>query len=299
MKKILIIVSFALLVLVGCSNESTDKLTVAVSIVPEETFVKAVAGDLVDIVVMIPPGSSPANYQPSPQEMAKFNESKVYFHIDVAAEKHILQSVNDDVKLIDLAERVDEIYPARFFEDHDEDLDHDEHDEDLDHEGHNHIGRDPHIWLSPKRAMVMIEVIRDELSSIDPDNKEIYAENADAYLSSLESLDQYLKSSFSDENSKFIMYHPSMGYFADDYDLEMYAIESEGKQATAKDLEDVIVLAKSENIKYVFYQEEFDASQAEIVAKEIDGETIKVAPLSGDYINNLKSIATKMLSTFE
>ncbi len=311
MKKILIVVSIALLVLVGCSNESADKLTVAVSIVPEETFVKAVAGDLVDIVVMIPPGSSPANYQPSPQEMAKFNESKVYFHIDVAAEKHILQSVNNDVKLIDLAERVDEIYPARYFEEHEEDLDHDEHDEDLDHdehdehdedldhEGHNHIGRDPHIWLSPKRAMVMVEVIRDELSSIDPDNKGIYAENAKAYLLSLESLDEYLQSSFDDGNSKFIMYHPSMGYFADDYDLDMYAIESEGKQATAKDLEDVIVLAKSENIKYVFYQEEFDASQAEIVAKEIGGETIKVAPLSGDYINNLKSIATKMLSTFE
>ncbi|MCH4885941.1 ABC transporter substrate-binding protein [Acidaminobacter sp. JC074] len=326
MKKLIIILSIMMLALVGCSDNTSDQLTVAVSIVPQETFVKAVAGDLVDVVVLIPPGSSPANYQPSPQEMAKFNESKVYFHIDVAAEAHILESVNDDVKLVDLAEFVDEKYPARYFEeghdhedehdaDHEDehDADHeDEHDadhedeHDADHEDeaasehdHDHSGRDPHIWLSPKRVQVMVEVIRDELSALDPDNKETYAENAAAYIEELKGLDKYLEQSFENVDHEFIMYHPSLGYFADDYGFDMHAIEAEGKQATARDLEMVIELAKAEGIKYVFYQEEFDSSQAEIVAKEIGGTTIKVAPLSGDYINNLKTIAEKMLNSFE
>ena len=289
-----------MLALVGCTDNSTDQLTVAVSIVPQETFIKAVAGDLVDVVVLIPPGSSPANYQPSPQEMAKFNESKVYFHIDVAAESHILESVNGDVKLVDLAEIVDENYPARYFEESHED-DHDaDHDDDhyADHD-HDHSGRDPHIWLSPKRVQVMVEAIKDELSALDPDNKDVYAENAAAYIEELKILDEYLNKTFEGLDHEFIMYHPSLGYFADDYGFEMHAIEAEGKQATARDLETVIELAKSEGIKYVFYQEEFDASQAEIVAKEIGGVTIKVAPLSGDYINNLKTIAEKMLESIE
>jgi zinc transport system substrate-binding protein len=288
-----------MLLLVGCQNNSSDNLKVAVSIVPQETFVKAVAGDLVDVVVLIPPGNSPANYQPTPKEMEEFNASQVYFHIDVPAEEHILESVPSDIKLIDLAEYVDEMYPARYFEEeHEDEHEEEEHEEDNHEEeghDHDHSGRDPHIWLSPKRVIKMVEVIRDELILLDPDNKEVYEKNAKSYIMELEGLDKELTEIFNGlDNKAFIMYHPSFGYFADDYGLEMHAIESEGKKATIQELEEVIHIATDENIKYVFYQEEFDSSQAEIVAKEIEGETIKVAPLSGDYINNLKSIAEKM-----
>lgn len=296
MKRLLILLT--VLLLVGCQTKTADKLQVAVSIVPQETFVKAVAGDLVDVVVLIPPGFSPANYQPTPKEIEAFNASKVYFHIDVPAEEHILESVPSSITLIDLAESVDEVYPARFFEEdhdaHEEDHDADEEDHDT-HEGHHHEGRDPHIWLSPKRVKVMVESIRDELIALDPDNEKVYTENAAAYLKELDMLDQELVDIFSTlENKSFIMYHPSFGYFADDYGLEMHAIEAEGKKATIQELEHVIETAQAENIKYIFYQEEFDSSQAEIVAKEIDGETIKVVPLSGDYLNNLRDIALKM-----
>jgi len=347
MKKIFILMLALFTLLVGCNSESSDKLQVAVSIVPQETFVKAVAGDLVDVVVLIPPGFSPANYQPTPKEMEDFNASKVYFHIDVPAEEHILESAPKDLKLVDLAVYVDAEYPARFFEDDhdadheddhdadheddhdadheddhdadheddhdadheddhdadhedDHDADHDDHDEELSHDDHNHEGRDPHIWLSPKRSIVMVKVIRDELIALDPDNKPTYEANAQKYIEELEALDAELTDVFNHlENRAFIMYHPSLGYFADDYGLDMHAIEAEGKKATIKELEEVIELAKNENIKYVLYQEEFDSSQAEIVAKEIEGQTIKVAPLSGDYINNLRMIADEMKNILE
>lgn len=283
MKKIILML--LLLLLVGCQDKTDDTLTVAVSIVPQETFVKKVAGDLIDVVVMIPPGNSPANYQPTPQMMARFNESDIYFHIDVSAEVPILASAGNDMRLVDLAEFVDDIFPARYFEAQEEDYE----------EEHNHDGRDPHIWLSPKRSMVMIEVIRDELIAMDPIHKETYESNAQSYLEELTILDHDLTIAFNQLESKaFIMYHPSFGYFAEDYNLDMYAIEVEGKDATIKELGHIIELAKEKDIKYVFYQEEFDSQQAEIVANEIGGETIKVAPLSGDYINNLRMILNKM-----
>lgn len=74
----------------------------------------------------------------------------------------------------------------------------------------------------------------------------------------------------------------------------MIAIESEGKAATIKGLEKIIDYAKANDIKAIFYQEEFDSNQAEIVAKEIKGVTIKVAPLSKDYIKSLDDMVEKL-----
>lgn len=289
MKKIIIVM--LVLLLVGCSAEESDKLKVAVSIVPEAGFVKAVAGDLVDVVVLIPPGFSPANYEPSPKLMADFNDSDLYFHIDVAAEGHILESVNNpDMKLIDLADISDGVYPARYFDQEDA------HEEAIgSDEDHQHEGRDPHIWLSPKRVMVMVEAIKDELTLADPENGDLYAENAAVYITQLKSLDQELKDAFAQYTSKtFLIYHPSYGYFADDYGLEMIAIEEEGKAATIQGMEAVIETALAKHIRVIFYQEEFDSQQAEIIANEISGVTVAVNPLAEDYITALKAMAEEL-----
>lgn len=297
----------------GCANKSGDiddvkvngngeeKITVAVSIVPQETFVKAVAGDLVNVVTMIPPGNSPANYQPTPKEMTNLSESEIYFSIGVPTEKaNILDKVeefNEDIKVVDLAHKVADVYPDRNFTE-EENHSHEDHEhEDEDHgddDDHDHDGRDPHIWLSPKRVKVMIDAIKDELIAIDSKNKKTYEKNAEEYIEKLDELDTEITEALSDiEQKSFIIYHPAFGYFADDYGLQMITIEKDGKDTTAKHLESVIDLAKEKNIKYVFYQEEFDSKQAETVAKEIDGDTMRVAPLAPNYIENLRDIADK------
>lgn len=301
-----IIIIIFTITIVGCTTESKDivddevmaggkdKLTVAVSIVPQETFVKAVSGNLVDVVTMIPPGNSPANYQPTPKEMIKFSESQVYFSIEVPTEKHnILDKIkeyNKDIKVVPLAKIVSEVYPDRSFCE-DEDHSHDDH-------SHHHDGRDPHIWLSPKRVKVMVEAIKDELIEIDPQNKETYEKNTKEYIAELDKLNAEIRDSLRDIKQKsFIIYHPAFGYFADDYGLKMVTIEKDGKETTSKHLESVIKLSKEENIKHIFYQEEFDSKQAETVAKEIGGDTIKIAPLAPNYIENLRKIVMKFKDT--
>ncbi|MBF8984245.1 zinc ABC transporter substrate-binding protein [Lutibacter sp. B2] len=270
----------------GCESKKLDnsnrekKITVAVSIVPQENFVRAVSGDLVNIITMIPPGNSPANYQPTPKQMIEFSESKVYFSMGVPTEEaNILPKVEDlnkDIKVVSLADKVGEVYPHRTFSE----------------EAHDHSGRDPHIWLSPKRVKVMIKVIKDELILLDPNNKSTYEKNADEYIAKLDEVDHEIKDTLNGFNQQsFIIYHPVLGYFADDYGLKMMAIEEDGKETTVKKLQEVIDLAKKENIKFVFYQQEFDSKQAETIAKEIRGATVKVAPLAPNYIENLKSIA--------
>ncbi len=291
------------MVITGCGamTAPNERLTVAVSIVPQETFVKAVAGDLVDVVTLIPPGASPANYQPSPREMAAFGDASIYFTIDVGAEfANILPNVasqNDDLQIVDLAYYVDEVYDARYFDDVDEHSEEDQIEDEA--ENHNHEGRDPHIWMSPKRVIVMIESIRDTLIEADPSNETTYESNAEAYIEKLNALNESLDESFANmKGEAFIVMHPSVGYFADDYDLEMIAIEDEGKEASVSHMQSVIDYARENNIRVVFYQQEFDSTQAETIANEIEGEVIAYEPLSDDYIQSIGGMAEAFMKAF-
>lgn len=270
--------------MVACSaqdeNQSADeKLQIAVSIVPQETFVKAVAGDLVDVVTMIPSGASASNYEPTMEEMAAFEDSAVYFSIGVPTEEVNIMPNVGDVPVVSMVEKVEAVYDQVTFDDG---------------------SRDPHIWLSPKRVIVMVEAICEELSELDPDNADIYEENAASYCEELTELDNTITEALSDvENRAFIVYHPAFGYLADDYDLTMYALEEDGKEATAQHLEEMIDFAIESNIKVIFYQAEIDSSQSQTFADEIGGETTMLEPLSADYIDNLINMAEVMAEAME
>ncbi|MEN6327809.1 MAG: zinc ABC transporter substrate-binding protein [Syntrophomonas sp.] len=260
----------------GQAASDPVKLRVAVSIVPQATFVKAVGGDMVDVVTMIPPGANPENYTPSPQLMEQLSDAKLYFAIAVPAEKNgilpRLQEINPKMKVVDLAAKVDQVYPAREMA-----------------PGES----DPHRWLSPKRVKEMISIIAAELSSLDPQHADSYKKNALAYQSELDKLDKDIASSLGKiAGQSFIVYHPAMGYFADDYGLKMIALEKEGKEATVQDFQAVIDQAKKEKIKVVFYQAEMDSKQAESLARELGGEAQLIAPLASDYVDNLHKTAS-------
>ncbi len=261
------------------SNAIVDKPIIAVTIVPEQTFVKAVCGDLAEVITMVPPGNSPENFEPTPVEMEKFSKSSLYFSIGVPTEKANILPNAGKVKTISLQNEVASAYPDRKFESGE---------------------RDPHIWLSPKRVKAMIKAIAREMCQLNSANKDIYNKNAEAYIKQLDELDIQISSTLKNVKSKkFIVYHPAFGYLAEDYGLTMYALEEEGKEATAQHLQKMIDLAKDENIKAIFYQEEIDSSQSEAFAEEIKGKTIQLAPLAADYIGNLKKMAEMMAEVMQ
>jgi zinc transport system substrate-binding protein len=134
----------------------------------------------------------------------------------------------------------------------------------------------------------MVQNIAHELSLIDPDNKSFYQKNAEQYISQIDLLDKKITKSLSALNRRaFMIYHGSYGYFAKDYNLNMVSIEVAGKQATAVEIQKVIEYANTSGIKIIFYQEEFDDSQAQTIADEINGKVIQVSPLSENYIQSL------------
>ncbi len=284
MKRLLVLMVLALVLppIAGCGNPApetastgTEKIKVAVSIVPQASFVEAVGGDLVEVVTMIPPGGNPENYAPSPKIMKQVSDAQIYFSVGVAAEQNgilpRLRQLNPDMPVIDLASRVDRVYPVLEIA-----------------PGQ----KDPHRWMSPRRVSVMVESIGEELAQADPEHALIYKENMQNYQAQLEKLHQEIETSLADTaNRCFIVYHPSMGYFAADYGLTMIALEEEGKAATAQHIQQVIDQARQENIKAIFYQAEMDGKQAQTLARELGGEARLIAPLAPDYIANLRQTA--------
>ena len=254
------------------------QVNTAVTIVPQRNFVKAVAGDKSDVIVMIPPGYSPGNYAPRPSELTKFSEAQIYFSMGVPADvQNILPKVkqfNPDIKVVKLAEKVGQKYENRQFPSG---------------------SRDPHIWLSPQRVIYMIEIIKDELIKLDPANEDFYKNNAKNYIEKIRETDQRIREIIKDKDSKYMLvYHPSFGYFAEEYNLEMVSIEEGGKEATAKHLQEIIDFAKENNIKKIFYQAEIDSRQTEAISEEIEAELIKLDPLAEDYLDNLIEMAKKI-----
>ena len=274
MKKTLFAIVFILIfTLSACKqNPSNNTLKLSVSISPIATFVKNVCGDNAEVITMIPAGASAETYEMSPKEIATFSQSAVFFSVGVPAEENgILPHIAKSTKVIDLASNVSAVYP------------------DL------KIGneRDPHIWLSPKRAIVMVEEICNELCVLDPQNSENYRKNAADYIEKLQNTDNQILNTFKDKRRKvFYISHPSFSYFADDYGLDMISLEKDGKEVSPKELAEIIDIAKKSGAKVIFCQEEASKKMAEAFAEEIGGKTEILKPLSPDYCNNLLKTAT-------
>lgn len=260
----------------GCSvppgPAASGKPIVAVSIVPEATFAKAVCGSLAQIVTVVPPGSSPETYEPTPRVMEEFSAAQVYFAIGVPVEAaSVLPKAPAAMKVVRLQNMVAQSYPDRKFESGE---------------------RDPHIWLSPKRAKVMVQAIADEMGTADPAHRAVYETNAQNCKKRLDALDADLKQILSGVPDRtFLVFHPAFGYFADDYGLKMVALEQEGKASTAQHMQELVDLAKRDGAKAIFYQAETDSKQAKAFAEEIGGRTVELAPLAADYESNLKKMA--------
>jgi zinc transport system substrate-binding protein len=88
-----------------------------------------------------------------------------------------------------------------------------------------------------------------------------------------------------------VVFHPSWGYFAADYGLNMITIEIEGKEPSAQDLAKLVDLAKEKHVKVIFVQPQFSTRSAQAVAEEIGGEVVAVDPLAKDYIANMDKVS--------
>ena len=272
------------------------KLNAAASILPQKYFIKKIGGDRVNLSVMVLPGANPATYEPKPRQMVNLAQAKIYFAIGVPFEDNWLPKftkANPGMDIVATQSGITKIPMKAGGHQH--------------HEAPHSNGnaatgtKDPHVWLSPPLVMVQAKNILEGLVKADPEGRMVYENNYKAFLEELKVLNMEIRRVLqtTGQNTRFMVYHPSWGYFAQSYRLEQIPIELEGKKPSPRKLLQLIKNARKNGIKVIFVQPQFSEKSAETIADAIGGKVMFADPLAEDWANNLLRVAEEFKAALE
>lgn len=271
MKKItaLLLALFMLVgALAGCGKQNdtnkTDKLSIVTTIFPEYDWVREILGDKADnaeITMLLDNGVDLHSYQPTADDIVKISDCDLFIYVggesDGWVEDALRNAANRNMKVINLLEvlgdsvKTEEIVEGMQEEEHEhedahahDDAEEHEHEDAEEHEHEEEA--DEHVWLSLKNAKMLVRVISKALQELDPDNKDIYAANADAYVKKLSALDAEYQAAVDAASNKTILFGDRFPfrYLVDDYGLRYYAAFVGCSAETEASFETISFLAK-------------------------------------------------------
>jgi len=258
----------------ACAGDTPDVTrdagppTVAVSVVPQAWFVARLAGDRVDVSVMIPPGASPATHEPTLEQMQAMSRAAVYVRVGhpgfpfEAAWLDELLATRQDVRVVDGSAGV----PIR--------------------EG------DPHVWLSPAAARTMTRDLSDALIELIPAAGDEIRGRREALEAEIDAVDRDLEARLEPlRGGRFYVFHAAWGYLAREYGLTQVAIEEGGKEPSSRRLREILERARGDGVEVILVQPQFSRQRAETLAADL-GARVEVAdPLARDWAANLREVA--------
>jgi zinc transport system substrate-binding protein len=276
-----------LITLPGCRQKETSTTPlIAVSIAPQEWFVSRIGGDRVRILVLAGPGQNPHNYEPTPQQLSSLSRASAWIlsgtEFEISLQPKI-EKLFSGLRIVDGTAGV----TFRSMTAHEE---HDDEDEDDDHT------IDRHTWLGSGPAKILAGHIRDTLSVMDPEGAEQYAAQYRTLVQDIDTVFDDLRRDLAPlHGSNVFVYHPSFGYFLDEFGITQQAVETGGKEPGPRDLARLIALAQKEHPAAIFVQAQFPVSAAQTVANAIDAALITLDPLAPDWLANIQRMGEALL----
>ena len=282
----------------AASGSACGKVAVFVSLGPQKYFVQQIGKNLVNIQVMIPPGADFHIYEPKPKQMVAITRAQLYFAIGIEFEKARLKKLargNPQLKVVRTDQGIQKIPMAIYRHPGKNETQHAEAEIDQDKDYPASSGFDPHIWLSPPLVRKQARTILMALQEIDPAHHSTYEANYQTFIVEIAELDSELKNLFSGKHGfQFMVFHPAWGYFAHTYGLRQLPVEIEGKDPKPRQLRALIEHAREHDIKVIFVQPQFSTRNAELIAREIDGQVVVADPLAEDWADNLRKVARQI-----
>ncbi|KRE48990.1 metal ABC transporter substrate-binding protein [Paenibacillus sp. Soil522] len=288
--KIILISAVTALLLAGCggnndgikngnieSEGSGKKLKVVTSFYPMYEFSKQVAGEHADVISLIPAGVEPHDWEPSAKDMANIKEADLFVYNGIVegwAEQALESAPNDKRVVVEASGGVQLMEGVEHEEEGHEEEEHEE-------EGH---GLDPHIWLSPVLAQREVLAIQEAFMKADPEHKDDYKANADAYMAKLKELDDAFKSGLQGiKHTEFVTQHAAFGYLAKEYGLTQVPIAglSPEQEPSPEQMAEVVAFAKEREIKTILFETLVDPKIAQTIADEIGAKTDVLNPIEG------------------
>lgn len=260
----------AFFLLLSCAGgASNDKSLLAVTMEPYRFIVEAVAGDDWQVVSVVPRGSSPETFDPSPARMMLLDRCKGYFAVGGLGFEQAWNA------------KIARMFPSLPLFDTSV--------------GIERIDDDPHLWTSPDNMILIARNICSALCGIDTARADAYKARLQVAEAVLCGVDSTIHARvIAGVDSAFLVFHPSLTYFARRYGLRQIALEEHGKEPSAAHMKEIIDEARRQGVRKVFVQAEFDKKHAESVARELDAEIITIDPLNYDWCGEMLRVADKL-----
>lgn len=291
--KIFIVLFVVLFVVVGAIigiggiNKKSEEVLIVATNFPAYDFARAVAGDKADIKMLIKPGVELHDFEPTPSDIIDIKNSELFIYTggesdgwienilgDIDTDKTKIFKMMDVVNVVEeeIVDGMEEEYRYEYGYDNGGDKYQYYHDEE-------EIEYDEHVWTSVKNAVKIINSIRDELTEISPENKQVFEENAKKYTNQLADLDLEFQNIVSNGNRKTIIFGDRfpLRYFVDDYGLNYYAAFpgcSEQTEANSRTIAFLVEKIKSENIPVVLKIEMSSGNVAKTIADETGAKVL-------------------------
>ena len=251
MRRLLVAIGFALVALVPGNAAEPAKLKVLTSFLPVYCFTVNVAGDLAQVDNLLPPGSSPHDFQLSPPDVRRFNQSDLLIVNGLGAEPWI-----DRLKRQGAKGKKIVIVSDGFSKD-----------------------TNPHIWLDPILAAHAVTNILRALQAADAQNADAYATNARAFVRKLEALDQEFREALAGvKGAAIITYHDAFPHLARRYGLQIAGVVEETAEVSPgpRHLAKLRRMVQTQRVKALFTDAEHPQKLAEQLASDFG---VRLAPL--------------------
>jgi ABC-type Zn uptake system ZnuABC Zn-binding protein ZnuA len=261
----------------GCGAEPAEdggmRVLATTTIVGD--VVGRIAGEYVEVQVLLPVGSDPHSFQPAPQDLAAIEKADLVFINGFGLEEFfgdLLEDTVDPSKIVEVSEGVSPLYFGESAEEHQA------HEE----EGHIHEGIDPHVWMSPLNVMVWTENIAEALAELDPAHAADFQANAQAYQAELADLHQWALEQFSSipqDQRLLVSDHETSNYLADAYGLQVVGTLTGFSSLAESSAQELAALEDAINqlgVRAIFVSTTVPPGLAERVAEDTGVEVVRV-----------------------
>jgi len=294
---------FLLIVFTSCSGtgefSESNRMSVLVTVIPQRYFVEKIAGDLVDVTILIPPGANPAAYELSPSDMRHISGAAVWFTVGLQRENSwiaSLTSLNESMRVVNSVERIQRLPIGRYDIPGEELL----METEASSHGHDPTETDPHVWLSPELVRSQASIVCETLTAVDPENAVLYAGNLSLFLGEIDSLQSEIHALLDPHRGeRFMVFHPAWGYFADEYGLIQVPIEVSGSEPSPAEMGRLMDFGTRDSLAAVFVSPQFSQSSAETIAGELGARVIVIDPLAENWAENILFVAGELALAME
>jgi zinc transport system substrate-binding protein len=263
-----IFISAITITLGSCSNPPattpvSKQLQIMTTFIPITDFTKAVAGDRAQVTQLLPTNVEPHDYQAKPGDAQKLAKADVLVQNGLGIEGYLTELVkntgNAKLKVIDSSQGIQPIATETI-------------EGKQPKAGKNRPQYNPHIWLDPKRVIRQVENIREGLIAADPAGKEIYTNNATAYIKKLRELDRETSRMLQPFAGKtFVAFHDFAPYFAQSYNLKAnFLVDVPEDNPSPADVKRIVDTVKATNLKTLLAEPNGGKEAFAALAKDLD-----------------------------